>query len=74
MEITRTVTIKIKPDELAKIIKGYLSAEGFESNEKDISFEIESVYEGYGASEHEVKRFSGCNVVCNLKTTRKDNG
>ena len=30
----RTITIKIKPDELATIIKDYLSKEGFEVSEK----------------------------------------
>lgn len=70
MRITRTITINLSREEIAEIIKDYLSAEGFEVNEKNIEFKVESYYEGYGL-ESQMKQFTGCNVVCTLNG--KDN-
>lgn len=72
MQMTRKVTINISRDELAEIIKDYLSEEGFEVDAKNVNFNLETAYEGYGYDEHEVKKFTGCNVVCELKTKRAD--
>lgn len=68
----RTITIKMKPDELATIIKDYLSKEGFEVSEKNIRFNLETVYEGFGINEYATKKFTGCSVDCNLKTKGED--
>ena len=70
MEVVRTVTVNISPDELEDIVKEYLKREGFEPNDAKIDFKVSSHIEGYGYGEHEVKTFDGCNVVCKIKKER----
>lgn len=71
MEITRRITVNLSPDELTTIVKDYLEKEGFEVVENGVDFKASSHIEGYGMGEHQVTKFDGCKVVCNLKTERK---
>ena len=70
MEMTRIVTIKLSREEVAKIIKEYLSEEGFVVDEDNINFNVETVWHGYGQGEYSEKEFSDCTVVCEMKTER----
>lgn len=70
--MTRIVTIKLSREEVAKIIKEYLSEEGFVVDEDNINFNIETVWHGYGQDEHSEKEFTGCTVTCNMKTERNN--
>lgn len=72
MEITRTLTVNLSPEEIAEIIKEYLVKEGFDVNVNDIEFIAKHGCEGYGASEYYVTKFTGCEVTCKLKTKRED--
>lgn len=72
MNITRTATIKLSREEVAQIIKDYLSEEGFSVYEKDINFEVVDVSTGPQWDPYTVKKFTGCTVTCKLKTERKD--
>ena len=71
MKITRKVTVNLSPDELETIVKDYLAKEGFEVVENGVDFKASSHIEGFGMGEHQVIKFDGCRVVCNMKTERK---
>lgn len=71
MEIQRTITVNLSPEELAEIIKEHLAKEGLEAEEKSADFKVSSHLEGYGYGEHEVLTFKGCSIVCKIKTERK---
>ena len=72
MEMTRIVTIKLSREEVAKIIKEYLSEEGFVVDEDNIYFNVEAVWYGYGQDEYSEKEFTGCTVTGNMKTERNN--
>ena len=72
MNITRTATIKLSREEVAQIIKDYLSEEGFSVYEKDIDFEVVDVSTGPQWDSYTVKKFTGCTVTCRFNTERKD--
>lgn len=72
MEIQRTVTVKLSPEEISEIIKSYLEKEGFKANSQKVEFEVKSHCEGIGYAEHTVYKFEGCTVVCKLTTERKE--
>lgn len=65
MEIIKTIVIKLSKDELKKIIKEHVKSEGFTIDEKNISFELTSVWRGYGQDEHKETEFAGCSIICN---------
>lgn len=72
MNITRTATIKLSREEVAQIIKDYLSEEGFSVYEKDIDFEVVDVTTGPQWDPYTVNKFKGCTVTCKFNTERKD--
>lgn len=71
MELTRKIIVDLSPDELTEIVKDFLAKEGFEVVENGVDFNASSRIEGYGMGEHQVIKFNGCRVVCNMKTERK---
>ena len=73
MKINRTVTIKLSREELVEIIKDHLSKEGFTIDDtKHIDFDVKSITHGYGTGEYQTTEFTGCTVICNMNTERKD--
>ena len=72
MNITRTATIKLSHEEVAQIIKDYLSKEGFVTDEKSIDFEVTAVTTGPQWDPYTVNKFKGCTVTCKFNTERKD--
>lgn len=70
MKIVNNVDIVLYKPDLEVLIKEQLSKEGYEVNPKDISFEVATTYEGFGAGEHKVCRFDKC-IVKNAKIKEK---
>lgn len=70
MKVTRTLTVHLSVEEISEIIKEHLAKEGFEA--KEVEFNLESSWVGYGTDEHKVEKFTGCDVACNVKTKRED--
>lgn len=70
MNITRTAIIKLSSQEVAEIIKDYLSQEGFVTDEKNIDFEVQAVTTGPQWDPYTVNKFKGCTVTCTFNTER----
>lgn len=66
----RSVTVTLSVDEITKIVKSYLEAEGFEV--QTVEFKISTETRGYGPGEYEVKSFDGCDANCRLITERRN--
>jgi hypothetical protein len=65
MDIKRSVSITITPDEIKQIITRSLKEEGYDIANCAISFNVKNECEGYGMMEHEVTRFRGATVEIN---------
>lgn len=65
LDITRSLTITLSPDEIKCIIIDKLKAEGYNVLYTNISFDVKPQLEGYGMEEHEVTRFRGATVRVN---------
>lgn len=65
LDITRSLTITLSPDEIKSIILDKLKAEGYSVSDTNISFDVKTQLEGYGMGEHEVTRFRGATVKVN---------
>jgi len=57
------MTIRLSPKALASIIVDYLrDEERYDAKVEDVEFIVDTVYEGYGPGEIEVKKFAGCTI------------
>lgn len=62
MDIKKSITINLSADDVRQIISDYLTKDGYTINSKDIKFNIEEEYHGYGMAEHYEFVFAGCSV------------
>lgn len=60
----RIVKVKLEPGEIFSILSAHLTKEGFEV--QGINADVETVFEGYGVSEHAVRKFTGCTATCKM--------
>ena len=65
-DTTRSIScwVKLSKEDLKELIKEQIKNEGFVVDKENISFDITSVWRGYGQDEHEVTEFAGCTITC----------
>ena len=67
MDIKKSITINLSPDDVKRIISDYLTKDGYSVSPVDIEFDIGEECHGYGVGEHYEYVFEGCSVRCKEK-------
>ena len=66
------ITVKLSPDQIAKIIADYLRENGFVTHSQNVNFKVDFHFEGFGRDEHKVYEFGGCEADCVLDIPEED--